>query len=155
MNTLSHPLPASTQTRHFSLKKFLKVGGSDNTIVTNAVYVVAAVFIAISAVIHLHLWMNGYRRIPTIGPLFFAQVIAGFLMAAFVLVTRKVGSAGMAFGFVASTLGGFILSIQIGLFGFKDSFSAPYAHMAFIVEIVALVLLATSAALSLRQTVQD
>jgi hypothetical protein len=134
------------------LKRLLNVGGSDNSHVTNAVYVVGAVFIAISAVIHLHLWMNGYRRIPTIGPLFLAQVIAGFAMGAFVLVTRKVGSAGMAFGFVASTLGGFILSIEVGLFGFKDSFSAPYAHMAFIVEIVALVLVAGAAGLSLRQT---
>jgi hypothetical protein len=136
------------------LKNFLNVGGSDNTIVTNVVYVAAAVFIAISALIHLHLWMNGYRRIPTIGPLFMAQVVAGFVMAAFVLLTRKVGSAGIAFGFVASTLGGFILSIEVGLFGFKDSFSAPYAHMAFIVEIVALVFLAGAATLSIRQTTQ-
>jgi hypothetical protein len=135
--------------------RFFNVGGSDNTLVTNAIYAGAAVVIAISALIHLHLWMNGYRRIPTIGPLFMAQVVAGFITAVFVLVTRKVGSAGFAFGFVASTLGGFILSIEIGLFGFKDSFSAPYAHMAFIVEIVALVLLLAAATLSIRQTTRS
>jgi hypothetical protein len=96
------------------------------------------------------LWNNGYRHIPTIGPLFLAQVIAGFAIATFVLATRNVRAAGLAFGFVASTLGGFILSIKVGLFGFKDSFSAPDAHLAFTVEIAALALLGGAAVLSLQ-----
>jgi plastocyanin len=116
----------------------------------DAVYVVAVGLIVASALIHLHLWHTGYRHIATIGPLFLAQVIAGFAIASFVLLTRNVRAAGLAFGFVASTLVGFLLSINVGLFGFKDSFSAPDAHLALFVEIAALAVLAAAAGLSLQ-----
>jgi plastocyanin len=142
--------PKRTSQRISDLRNLLRAGGSENSIISNVVYVVAAGFIVASAFIHLHLWHNGYRHIATIGPLFLAQVIAGFVIAAFVLMTRNVRSAGVAFGFVVSTLGGFLLSINVGLFGFKDSFSAPDAHLALLVEVAALVLLAAATGLSIR-----
>jgi hypothetical protein len=120
-------------------------------VVTNVVYVLAAAAVVGSALIHLHLWMNGYRHLPTIGPLFLAQVIAGAVVALLVLVVRNVLASVIAFVFVASTLGGFLISINVGLFGFQDSFAAPYAHMAFIVEIVALALCLAAAILAVRQ----
>jgi plastocyanin len=142
--------PKSNAQRISELRTLMRADGSENSKISNAAYVVAVGSIVVSAFIHLHLWHNGYRHIATIGPLFLAQVIAGFVIAAFVLATRNVRAAGVAFGFVVSTLGGFLLSINVGLFGFKDSFSAPDAHLALFVEIAALVLLAAAAGLSIR-----
>jgi plastocyanin len=70
--------------------------------------------------IHLDLFLTGYRHIPTIGTLFFLQVITAFVLAllALALSRRTVALAGA--GFALSTLGGYILSLWIGLFGFKE-----------------------------------
>ena len=35
--------------------------------------------------IHLHLWQEGYRQIPTNGPLFLLDAVAGFVLAAALL----------------------------------------------------------------------
>ena len=76
--------------------------------------------------IHLALYLTGYRTIPTIGWLFLLQVIAAFALALAVLVTgrrhvyvaRLAAAAGA--GFALATLGGYLLSVWIGLFGFKE-----------------------------------
>jgi type III secretory pathway component EscS len=54
---------------------------------------------------------------------------------------RELWIALVATGFVASTLVGFLLSVTQGLFGFQDSWLAPYAKSAFVLEIAALVVL--------------
>ena len=43
-----------------------------------------ALLLAVSAGIHLDLYLTGYRKIPTIGWLFLLQVIVGFLAGAVV-----------------------------------------------------------------------
>ena len=48
-----------------------------------------ALLLAVSAGIHLDLYLTGYRKIPTIGWLFLLQVIAGFALAAVVLAPRS------------------------------------------------------------------
>jgi hypothetical protein len=150
MHTVVTNQPTKSQSR--SLAALLKSGGRDNNLVVNGLFVASAGLIVVSAFIHLHLWNSGYRRIPTVGPLFMAQVVSGFAIAALVLLTRNFRAVVVAFGFVASTLGGFLLSVNIGLFGFKDSFSAPDARIAFIFEIAALVSLIAAGASSLRST---
>jgi len=82
--------------------------------------VAGAVLLAVSAGIHLDLYLTGYRSIPTIGWLFLLQVIAGFALAAAVLVTRGWLAAAAGAGFALATLGGYLLSVWIGLFGFKE-----------------------------------
>jgi predicted lipoprotein with Yx(FWY)xxD motif len=82
--------------------------------------VAGAALLAVSAGIHLDLYLTGYRSIPTIGWLFLLQVIAGFALAAAVLATRSRLAAAAAAGFALSTLGGYLLSVWIGLFGFKE-----------------------------------
>jgi hypothetical protein len=69
------------------------------------------------AVIHLHLWTEGYRDIPTVGPLFFADVVGGFLLAAVLLVWPRPLPGLLGAGFMISTLGGLIVSLNFGLFG--------------------------------------
>ena len=85
-----------------------------------ALRVAGAVLLAVSAGIHLDLYLTGYRSIPTIGWLFLLQVIAGFALAAVVLATRSRLAAAAGAAFALSTLGGYLLSVWIGLFGFKE-----------------------------------
>jgi predicted lipoprotein with Yx(FWY)xxD motif len=70
--------------------------------------------------IHLDLYLTGYRSIPTIGWLFLFQVIAAFVLGAAVLASaaRLAAAAGAAFSL--ATLGGYLLSVWTGLFGFKE-----------------------------------
>ena len=70
--------------------------------------------------IHLDLYLTGYRSIPTIGWLFLFQVIAAFVLGVAVLASgaRLAAAAGAAFSL--ATLGGYLLSLWIGLFGFKE-----------------------------------
>ncbi len=82
--------------------------------------VAGTVLLAVSAGIHLNLYLTGYRSIPTIGWLFLLQVIAGFALAAAVLVTRSPLAAAAGAGFALATLGGYLLSVWIGLFGFTE-----------------------------------
>jgi predicted lipoprotein with Yx(FWY)xxD motif len=82
--------------------------------------VAGAALLAVSAGIHLDLYLTGYRSIPTIGWLFLLQVIAGFVLAAVAVLTRSRLAAAAGAGFALSTLGGYLLSVWIGLFGFKE-----------------------------------
>jgi hypothetical protein len=106
--------------------------------------------VAVSALIHFHLWSTGYRDIPTIGPLFVLQAIVGLVAAVAVAVTRHPWVAAASALFVASTIGGLVLSVEVGLFGFTDSFSAPYATTSLIVESAAVVVLAVAAVTTRR-----
>jgi len=74
----------------------------------------------VTGAIHLDLYLTGYRSIPVIGPLFLLQVIAAFGLAAAVLVSGSRLAAMAGAGFALSTLGGYLLSVSIGLFGFTE-----------------------------------
>jgi hypothetical protein len=110
-----------------------------------------AALLVVSAVIHLHLWSSGYRHIPTIGPLFILQGIAGIALALVVAITRRAWAALAGAGFAASTIAGLLLSVEVGLFGFKDSLSAPDATLSLVVESAALVVLAAAALVGVRR----
>src|SRR5580692_3900062 len=73
-----------------------------------------------SAGLHLDLYLTGYRTIPTIGWLFLLQVIAGFALGGAVLLSRSRLAAAAGAGLAISTLGGYLLTVQFGLFGFRE-----------------------------------
>jgi len=79
----------------------------------------AALLIA-SGAIHLDLYLTGYNSIPTIGPLFLLQIIAAFGLAIAIPLTgqRLAYAAGALFAI--GTLGGYLLSLKVGLFGFTE-----------------------------------
>jgi vacuolar-type H+-ATPase subunit I/STV1 len=112
---------------------------------------VGSLLLIVSALIHLHLWSTGYRHIPTIGPLFVAQGVVGLVVAAAVAVSRHTLVAVGGALFAASTIGGLVLSVDVGLFGFKDSFSAPYATLSLVVESAAVIVLSAAALTGLVQ----
>jgi hypothetical protein len=150
---MTHMGPISIPTRHGGLWSRLRplalAGGRANGLLANLAYGVGGGLVAVTGVIHLHLWMNGYRQIPTIGPLFLAQAIGGFAVALTILLTRRLWSAVLGLGLAASTIGGFVLAVTVGIFNFQDSWSAPDATLAFVVELAAVVVLATAGVLSL------
>jgi hypothetical protein len=125
----------------------LSAGGAQSGVIANLVLMAAAGTVAVSAAVHLELWDTGYRQLPTIGPLFLLQSIAGFMLSAMLLLTRRVWAAALAFGFVGVTMGGFLMAVHRDLFAFRDSWSAPFAGMAFAYESAAIVLLATGSTL--------
>ena len=106
--------------------------------------VVGAGLLAATAAIHLDLYLTGYRTIPTIGWLFLLQVIAAFVLAVAVLAWggRVVDAAGA--GFAVATLGGYLLSVWVGLFGFTEVRTTA-GITAGIIEIAAFATLATLA----------
>jgi predicted lipoprotein with Yx(FWY)xxD motif len=94
--------------------------------------------------IHLDLYLTGYRTIPTIGWLFLLQVIAAFVLGAAVVVLGSRLAAAAGAGFALSTLGGYLLSIWVGLFGFKEVRTTA-GIVAGVIEVVAFAVLAVLA----------
>ena len=82
--------------------------------------IAGAVLLAVSAAVHLELYLTGYKSIPTIGWLFLIQVVVAFVLTATVLVTHSWLAAAASAGFALSTLGAYLLAVWIGLFGFKE-----------------------------------
>jgi predicted lipoprotein with Yx(FWY)xxD motif len=70
--------------------------------------------------IHLDLYLTGFRNLPTIGWLFLLQVITAFALGLAVLVSGSRLAAAAGAGFALATLGGYLLSMWVGLFGFKE-----------------------------------
>src|SRR5580704_12206860 len=103
-----------------------------------------------TAAIHLDLYLTGYRTIPTIGWLFLLQVIAAFGLGLAVLaipsrlVTPRRLAAAAGAGFALATLGGYLLSVWTGLFGFKEVRTGA-GIAAGLVEVAAFVTLAALA----------
>jgi plastocyanin len=100
-----------------------------------------AVLLAVTAGIHLDLYLTGYRHIPTIGPLFLLQIIAAFVLAIAVLLVPGPLAAAAGAGFAISTLGGYLLTVWIGLFGFQEVRTTA-GIVAGLVEIAAFAVLA-------------
>ncbi len=129
----------------------LTAGGRDNPWPVNLVVWLGAALVLASAAVHLHLWSTGYRHIATIGPLFLLQGIAGIVLAFVLAVTRRVWSIVAAAGFLAGTVAGFLLSVNVGLFGFQDTWVAPTAKSAFAIEVAGFAVLAVGAVLCLTR----
>ncbi|HYV80847.1 MAG TPA: hypothetical protein VE979_22220 [Streptosporangiaceae bacterium] len=112
--------------------------------------VVGSGLLIVTAAIHLDLYLTGYRTIPTIGWLFLLQVIAAFGLGLAVLAiprrlvipSRLAAAAGA--GFALAILGGYLLSVWIGLFGFKEVRTGA-GVAAGLVEVAAFAVLAALA----------
>jgi len=104
----------------------------------------AALLIA-SGSIHLDLYLTGYRSIPTIGWLFLLQVIAAYVLAVAIPVTAHRLAAAAGAAFALGTLGGYLLSLKVGLFGFTEVRTTA-GIVAGIIDVAAFAALATALA---------
>jgi hypothetical protein len=117
-----------------------------------ALAVTGAAFLVWSAVIHLMLWSDGYKDISVIGPLFLVQAIVCIVLALAIVALRWLAllAAGAVTG--VATAAGLLLSVNVGLFGYTESLSVPYATLSLAVEFTAaFVLLVAACVLALAQ----
>jgi hypothetical protein len=114
-------------------------------------YLCDAGLLITSGSIHLNLWFIAYRHVKTLDVLFLVQVALTLLAALTLLVTRHLlvvlGSAAL----MAGTIVGFLLARTVGIFGFRLTFSSTEAYVVLVVEAAAVILLACTAWLLLKQ----
>ncbi|MCU1613548.1 MAG: hypothetical protein JWO98_1088, partial [Frankiales bacterium] len=72
--------------------------------------VVGAAMIAASSVIHLHLWMAGYKHIHLIGPAFLFQAISGLALAVVLVAFRRLVLVVAGLLFCAGSVTALLLS---------------------------------------------
>jgi hypothetical protein len=119
--------------------------------------VVGASLVLATGWVHLHLWLDGYRDIPGIGPLFLAVVVLAVLGAvALLLVPDRwmPGVALLAGLFEGASLAALLLSLTVGLLGFTEAWSAPLVVPAILIQGAGLVLLAGFGTMQARRSRQ-
>jgi hypothetical protein len=102
------------------------------------VRLIAAAAVLVSAYVHLKEWLDGFRHVHVIGPLFIVNVVAGVVIAVLLVTWRHWVAPFLAAGFGASTLGGFVIAAQWGLFGDHEKWQGPYVWTAAASEAVAI-----------------
>ena len=100
---------------------------------------VAALAVLVSAGVHLYLWFDVFSEEDVIGPLFLLNVVGGVVIAGMLMAWRHWFPAFLAVGFGASTLGAFILSTTVGLFGLSQRWVGWPVWTAAVSEVVAIV----------------
>lgn len=76
-----------------------------------------------SALVHLLEWRDWAKDVEIIGPLFLLNVGAGVVLATAVVAWRHWLPALAAAGYGAATLGAYVLSLTVGLFGVSEQFT--------------------------------
>ncbi|MEU6194389.1 hypothetical protein [Streptomyces sp. NPDC047061] len=124
---------------------------------TTALRRATAATLAVGGYVHAQLYVDGYRFIHVIGPLFLLQASASLALAALLMtgtppLLLRAGAAGVALG----ALGGFTASRTVGVFGFTERGlqPAPQAVLGLLAESGTLLFLAawqTAVVLAARQ----
>jgi hypothetical protein len=101
--------------------------------------IVAAIAVLVSAYVHWYEWHSGMRHVHVIGDLFIVNIVAGVVIAALLFAWKHWVVPFLAFGFGATTLGGFVIaSTSAGLFGDHEKWQGPYVWTAAVSEAVAI-----------------
>ncbi len=131
------------------------IGAPGTRAIVTGLIVVGAILTTASGAIHLYLWGAGYRLVPAIGPLFLAQGIVAILLALVLLGTRWLVAAVAAAGLLIATAAGLLISIEVGMFGFQETWYAPWAKASFAEELAGGILLLIAAWPLLRSARRD
>ena len=100
---------------------------------------VGAAAVLVSAAVHLYLWVDGFRTMSVIGPAFLLNAVGGAVIAVLLVTWRSWVPALLTAGFGVSTLGAFILSATVGLFGLHERWVGWPVWTAAVAEVVAIV----------------
>jgi len=95
--------------------------------------------VLVSGVVHLKLWFDGFRDIHVIGPAFMFNAVAGVVIAVLLVTWRHWVPLLLAVGFGASTLGAFLVSATVGLFGVHEVWTGGAVLTAAAAEVVAII----------------
>ncbi|MQA13450.1 MAG: hypothetical protein GEV09_04530 [Pseudonocardiaceae bacterium] len=100
----------------------------------------AAAAALVSAAVHLKLWIfDGYSDLFVVGPAFMLNAIAGVVIAGMLVFWRHWLPLLLVVGFGAVTLGAFVTSATVGLFGIHEQWAGWLVWTAFGSEGVAIV----------------
>ncbi|HET7407431.1 MAG TPA: hypothetical protein VFJ21_09905 [Mycobacteriales bacterium] len=113
--------------------------------------VFGAAMVATSAVIHLHLWMIGYKHVHLIGPAFMFQAISGFVLALVMLGYRRLITVLAGLAFCAGSVVALLLSATVGFLGLHDGLSVPWAGWSLTCELAGAVILFGCAGVMLKR----
>lgn len=102
----------------------------------------AAVSLAVGGIIHLQLWLSGYRVIPYVGPFFIANVVVSALLALALVARNDPRVTLVAIVFSLASLVALVMSRTVGLFGFTEPAWTDQAVRATTAEFGAIVALA-------------
>jgi hypothetical protein len=96
-----------------------------------------AALVGAAAAMHLYLYFDYFHRVATIGPLFLVNAAAGFVITLLLLARPQpiVTVAGILYP--VGTLAGFLLAVEVGLFGFHESLRGGWQETAGLVEAAA------------------
>ncbi|MGZ4436123.1 MAG: hypothetical protein ACXVW6_00700 [Nocardioidaceae bacterium] len=100
---------------------------------------VTAAGVLVSGAVHLKVWFDGFRYIAVIGPSFMLNAVAGLVIAVLLLAWRHWVPPLLAVGFGAATLGAFVISATVGLFGVHELWTTGPVLTAAASEVVAVV----------------
>ena len=91
-----------------------------------AIRLAVAATVAVSGYVHAKLYVDGYRFISPVGPMFLLQAAVSFALATLLVFAApllvRVAAAGTALG----ALGGFVLSRTVGMGGFTEHGFQPH-----------------------------
>jgi hypothetical protein len=110
-----------------------------------AVRVALSLTLAVSGLVHTHLYIHGYRQIPSVGTAFLIQGSAFAALALLILAGAPrwlQWAAGLA---ALGSLVAFAMSRSFGLLGFVEhGWDAPYGPVTLVAEAFAVLLVAAS-----------
>ena len=109
--------------------------------------VAGAALLVWSGIIHLMLWDDGYRDISVIGTLFLLQGVGGIVIAAAIVIFRRLLVLAAGAVTLAATAVGLLLSAHVGLFGYRETLAVSYATLSLTVEFTGAAILAVAAAI--------
>lgn len=101
--------------------------------------VLAAAGVLVSAAVHLKLWLDGFRDISVIGPAFLLNAVGGLVIAVLLVTWRHWIPLVLALGFGISTLGAYLISATVGLFGVHEVWTGVWVVTAEVSEVLAIV----------------
>lgn len=140
-STGDHRLPRLAQARHVFLGRPAFSGQRHTFAAALALRLAGAGLLGWIGYIHWHLWQEGYKHIPTNGPLFLLDAIAALALGLLLLTWPRplAGLAGAVF--TAATILALVISLSAGLFGFRESISASYVVQSLVLESVTVIIL--------------
>ncbi len=94
--------------------------------------------VLVSAWVHLKLWNDGFRELPRIGPAFLVNAVAGLVIGVLLLAWWRWIPPLLAVGFGLSTLGAFLVSATVGLWGVHELWTGTWVTTAWVSEVVAV-----------------
>lgn len=99
---------------------------------------VTAVAVLVSGAVHLKLWFDGFRDIAVIGPSFLLNAVGALVIAVLLVAWRHWLPPLLAVGFGLATLGAFVISATVGLFGVHEVWTGTAQVSCAVAEVVAV-----------------